>query len=93
MNKTELIKQVANSIEGATQKDVTIVTDMIIETIKETGKNGDKVSIAAFGSFEPTTRAARKARNMKTGEIIDVPETKAVKFKAASAFKEIVKHG
>lgn len=91
MNKTELIKSVATQIEGATQKDVGLVLETIFETIKQEVIKGEKVNIPSFGSFEQTTRAARKAHNMQTGEIVAVPETKAVKFKVASAFKQAVK--
>ncbi|WP_144533999.1 HU family DNA-binding protein [Bacillus pumilus] len=76
MNKTELVSAVVEA-----------TLDAIESTLKEEGQ----VKIAGFGTFEVATRAARKGRNPQTGEEIDIPETKAPKFKAAKALKDAVK--
>ncbi|MGE6627798.1 HU family DNA-binding protein [Bacillus pumilus] len=76
MNKTELVSTVVEA-----------TLDAIESTLKEEGQ----VKIAGFGTFEVATRAARKGRNPSTGEEIDIPETKAPKFKAAKALKDAVK--
>ncbi len=90
MKKQELVKSVTSKIEGATQKDITIVIDTVIETIKETVADGEKVSISGFGNFDVVKRAARTGRNPKTGKIIEIKASKAPKFKAAKAFKDEV---
>lgn len=90
MTKQDLVKNVASKVEGATQKDIAIVIDTVIETIKETVANGEKVSLAGFGNFEVAERAARKGRNPKTSEEIVIPASKAPKFKAGRAFKDMV---
>ena len=57
----------------------------------KTLKKGDEVSIAGLGIFSVKPRAARMARNPKTGEQVKVPATKVPKFRAAKALKDAVK--
>lgn len=90
MNKEILVKTVADSIEGATKKDIKIVVDTVFETITSSLVNGDKVSIAGFGSFEITERAARECKNPRTGEPVHVDASKAPKFKASKTLKDAV---
>lgn len=90
MNKEILVKTVADSIEGATKKDIKIVVDTVFETITSSLVNGDKVSIAGFGSFEITDRAARECKNPRTGEPVHVDASKAPKFKASKTLKDAV---
>lgn len=52
----------------------------------------NKVSIVGFGTFETTERAARMGRNPQTGEDMEIPASKALKFKAGKAFKDAVKN-
>jgi len=90
MTKSELIHKVAEDC-GLSQKDVGSCLNSIIETIqKELSDEGDVV-IPGFGSFSVTERSARQARNFKTGEMIDVPATKTVKFKVGKTLKDAVK--
>lgn len=90
MNKEILVKTVADSIEGATKKDIKIVVDTVFETITSSLVNGDKVSIAGFGSFEIVERAAREGKNPRTGEPLQIPASKAPKFKASKNLKDAV---
>lgn len=90
MNKEILVKTVADSIEGATKKDIKIVVDTVFETITSSLVNGDKVSIAGFGSFEITERAARECKNPRTGKPVHVEASKAPKFKASKTLKDAV---
>ena len=90
MNKAELYAVLAKKT-GFSKKDTERYTDAFIETITETLQRGDKVQIVGFGVFEVKERAARKARNPRTGEEIDVAATKAPVFKAGKALKDYVK--
>ena len=90
MNKQELVKSATSKIEGATQKDVAIVLDSILESIKEELVSGGKVQLMGFGSFETVERAARTGRNPKTGEDMTIPASKAPKFKAGKALKDSI---
>lgn len=90
MNKQELVKSATAKIEGATQKDVAIVLDSILESIKEELASGGKVQLVGFGSFEAVERAERMGRNPKTGEDMVIKASKTPKFKAGKALKGAV---
>ena len=89
MNKVEMIREIANRT-GFTQKDVTAVVDALVDTVVETVASGEDVKITGFGAFSVTERAARTGRNPQTGETIEIAASKSPKFKAASAFKNVV---
>ena len=92
MNKTELVKNVAGQIDGATQKDVAVLVDIVLETIVNTVASGEKVSLAGFGNFQVVERAARMGRNPKTGEALEIAASKSPKFHALTGFKNAVKN-
>ena len=87
MNKTELCAALARKAE-ISKKDAETFTEALLETITETLQQGGKVQIVGFGSFEVKERAARKARNPRTGEEIDVAASKAHVFKAGKMLKD-----
>jgi len=90
MNKQGLV-EVVNGVLGGTKVQAENVVDTIVETIVKTLKKGDEVSIAGLGIFAVKARAARTARNPRTGEMVKVPATKVPKFRAAKALKDAVK--
>jgi DNA-binding protein HU-beta len=65
----------------------------IIDAIKESVAKGDSVQLIGFGSFEVKERAAKKGFNPKTKQKIEIATSKAIRFKAGSAFKDAVNHG
>ena len=73
-----------------TRKDAEAAVSAVIDVIGETLKDGEKVAIVGFGSFEVKERPARKARNPRTGEEIEIAASKAPAFKAGKALKDIV---
>ena len=89
MNKTELIAAVAEKT-GLTKKDAERVVAATFETVTETIKKGDKVSVSGFGIFEVKTREARVGRNPRTKEEIKIPATKLPAFKASKTLKDAV---
>ena len=89
MNKTELIAAIAAKT-GATKKSAEESVNAFIDVVTETLKKGDKVQLVGFGTFEILQRAARKGRNPQTKEEIKIPASKAPKFKAGKALKDIV---
>ena len=89
MKKAEFIDAVASKAE-LSKKDVNAVIDAAIETITEALKAGKSVSFIGFGSFTTVDRAARTARVPGTDKVVDVPATKAVKFKVGKQLKEAV---
>lgn len=89
MNKSDLIKQVAETSE-LTQKDATKAVEAVFDSVLEALKNGDKVQLIGFGNFEVRERAARKGRNPQTGEDIEIPGGKVPAFKPGKALKDAV---
>ncbi len=90
MNKASLVEKI-HDLLGSTKVQAENVVDTIIDSIVATLKKGDEVSIAGLGIFSVKSRAARTARNPKTGESVKVPATKVPKFRAAKALKDAVK--
>jgi integration host factor subunit beta len=88
MTKSKLIEKVTNRVEGLTLKQTEIVVETVFDSIKDALKGGDKIEIRGFGNFKLKERSPRKARNPKTGESVDVPQKKAVRFKAGKALRE-----
>lgn len=90
MNKMALVEAV-HSVLGGTKVQAEQVVDKVIDSIVGELKKGGEVSIAGLGIFSVKTRAAREARNPRTGEAIQVPAMKVPKFRAAKALKDAVK--
>ena len=89
MNKAELINAVAASAD-VSKKDTEAVITAMLDTITEALKQGDKVQLVGFGSFEVKARAARTGRNPHTKEEIQIPASKVPVFKAGKALKDTV---
>lgn len=79
MNKTDLIKKIADNMEFAL-KDVQKIIDVFLIELSENVNNED-VAIKDFGTFKTVIQKARIARNPGTGELVEVPEKKVLKFK------------
>ncbi|HDW3055787.1 TPA: HU family DNA-binding protein [Bacillus cereus] len=90
MNKTELIKQVAQEA-NLTQKDATASVQAVLDQITQALAKGDSVQLIGFGTFEIRERSARTGRNPQTGEEMLIPGGKAPAFKAGKSLKEAVK--
>ena len=89
MNKAELINDVAASAD-VSKKDTEAVISAMLDTITEALKEGDKVQLVGFGSFEVKKRAARIGRNRRTKEEIEIPATVLPVFKAGKLLKDTV---
>ena len=90
MNKADLVEAIHGVLQGTKVQSEQVV-DTLIESIVKSLKKGNEVSIAGLGIFSVKARAARMARNPKTGEQVKVPATKVPKFRAAKALKDAVK--
>ena len=90
MKKVELISHVAESA-GLSKADAGAAVDAVLSGITGALSSGDSVSLVGFGTFSVTARAARTARNPRTGEPIQVAASKAPKFKAGKGLKDAVK--
>ena len=89
MTKADLINAVAVKADVSKQ-DAEAVISATLETITAALKEGDKVQLVGFGSFEVKKRAARMGRNPKTKESIEIPASVVPVFKAGKALKDSV---
>ena len=87
MNKSELIRAIANK-SGITIKDATEYFDCVIDAITESLKNGEKIQISGFGTFELKCKPAREGINPKTQEKIKIDASKVPTFKFGKAYKD-----
>ena len=89
MTKSDLIESLA-SVHDLPKSTVSKIVDGFLDGIVEGVANGQKVTIAGFGNFEPSYRAARSGRNPATGAPIEIAATTAPKFSAGKVFKDKV---
>ena len=89
MNKTELVAAMAEKAE-LSKKDSEKALKAFIDVVAEELKKGEKIQLVGFGTFEVAERAAREGRNPLTGEKMTIKASKAPKFKASKALKDIV---
>ena len=87
MTKTDLVNVVAAETE-VSKKTVDAVVNSVLEAIANALKENDKVQLMGFGTFEVKTVAARDGHNPKTGEAIQIPESKKVSFSASKTLKD-----
>lgn len=90
MGKADLADMIATKT-GMSKKDAAAAVDATVESITSSLKRGDKVQLTGFGIFEVRARQARKGKNLRTGETIDIPASKVPAFKAGKALKDAVK--
>ena len=91
MNKAELIEALSGRLGD--RKSATAALDAVLAEIQNAVTKGDKVSITGFGVFEKRVRAARTARNPRTGESVKVKKTSVPAFRPGAGFKELVAAG
>ena len=93
MTKTELIDKIHSKSENLTKRQTEQVVDALLESIKDALAEGDKVEIRGFGNFRIRKRETRKARNPRTGKVVQVPPKKVPYFKEGKELKEKVGGG
>ena len=89
MSKQQLVEMIAEKA-GLTKADASRALDATMESIQETLKKGEKVSLVGFGTFATSKREARDGRNPRTGETVKIAARTAVTFKAGSKLKDAV---
>ena len=89
MNKVELVNTLSAKT-GQTKRAAEEMLDAVLDTIKDTVSDGDKVTLVGFGTFAMTERSARRGRNPRTGDAIDIPAKKVPRFVPGKDFKDAV---
>ena len=90
MNKSEFIRNMAEKA-GCTRAVAEANFDAFIDTVTEALKEGDKIQLVGFGTFQVNERAARTGINPQTKATIQIPASKAPVFKAGNTFKNEIK--
>ena len=89
MNKTELVAAIADEA-GLSKNDAEKALKAFTDVVTEELKKGEKVQLVGFGTFEVSERAAREGRNPQTGAAMKIAASKAPKFKAGKALKDLI---
>jgi DNA-binding protein HU-beta len=89
MNKNELITQIADSSD-ISKEAAGRALEAFIAAVTDTMKKGEKLALTGFGTFSVSERAAREGRNPQTGNAMNIPAKKVVKFKVGKMLADIV---
>jgi DNA-binding protein HU-beta len=89
MNKAELIDVLTEKL-GTDRRTATDAVENVVDTIVRAVHKGDSVTITGFGVFEQRRRAARVARNPRTGETVKVKPTSVPAFRPGAQFKAVI---
>ena len=89
VNKSQLVDKIVTDT-ALGKREVEKVIGAFIDTVQQSVKKGEKVSLPGFGGWSQTQRKARTARNPRTGAAVKVPAGKGVKFTVGATFKDIV---
>lgn len=89
MNKGELVDQVA-SLGGLEKRAAESAINAFTQAVMDAARAGDRVAILGFGTFTPTSRAARTGRNPQTGAPVKIAASKSVRFSPGSQFKSVL---
>ncbi len=90
MTKLDLVEALAKEA-NLSKNQANDCLNMILDEITKSLKKGQDVVLTGFGTFSVTKRKARAGINPKTGEKLQIPATKAPKFKAGKSLKDVVK--
>ena len=86
MNKAELVSAMADKA-NLSKKDAETALKAFTDVVAEELKKGEKIQLVGFGTFEV---AERTGRNPQTGKEMTIPASKAPKFKAGKALKDMI---
>ena len=86
MNKADLIEKVKDA-GSLSRSQAEAAVDVALDSVVDAIKSGERVTLFGFGTFTPSSRAARTGRNPRTGEPVRIPASTGVRFAPASAFK------
>jgi nucleoid DNA-binding protein len=92
-SKTSLIDDITASTQGYTRRQVAEILDATLDTIQAKIASGQAVTLTGFGTFRQTQRAARTGTNIRTGQKIQIPAQKSVRFTLGTELKTAVSGG
>lgn len=87
MTKADLVDAIFEKL-GLSKKEAQDILELLFETMKQTFAEGESVKISGFGTFNVRKKLARRGRNPKTGEDIEITPRKVITFKVSNQLKE-----
>jgi DNA-binding protein HU-beta len=90
MNKQDLVAKIAQDT-GATKTSAAAAVDSLLESITRALKKGEAITFVGFGTFKTSQRRARVSRNPRTGDAIQIPKRRVVRFTAGKTLKTAVR--
>jgi integration host factor subunit beta len=90
VTKSELINEVAEQMPELARKQVELLVNTIFDSMRDALAGGDRIEIRGFGSFHVRERAARRGRNPRTGEEVQVAATRVPFFRVGKELRERV---
>lgn len=89
MNKTEFVDAIAERAD-VPKSDAAKIVDALVEVVGDQLKKGEQITLVGFGTFLVSKREARKGRNPRTGEEIEIAASNVPRFKPGKALKESI---
>ena len=86
MTKADLVDRIFEKI-GLSKKEAQEIIEMLFDTMKQTFVEGESVKISGFGTFNVRNKVARRGRNPKTGEELEISPRKVITFRASNQLK------
>jgi len=89
MTKADLVDKIFEKI-GLSKKEAQEIIEMLFDTMKQTFVEGESVKISGFGTFNVRNKVARRGRNPKTGEDLEISPRKVITFRASNQLKDLL---
>jgi integration host factor subunit alpha len=86
MTKADIADAIFEKV-GLSKKEAQDIIEIIFDTLKQTFKEGESVKVSGFGTFHVRKKAARKGRNPKTGQDLEISPRKVITFRASNKLK------
>ncbi|HJX30377.1 MAG: integration host factor subunit alpha [Thermodesulfobacteriota bacterium] len=86
MTKADIIESIYEKV-GLSKEESSRIVELVLETLKDTLENGEKVKISGFGNFVVRTKRSRRGRNPQTGDEIQITARKVLTFKSSPILK------
>lgn len=90
MTKADFVEKIYTKATLPSKARAEEALDTVVDTLREVLVAGESITFTGFGSFKVVYRAARKGRNPRTGEEIDIPASRGIKFTPGKTLKEAV---
>ncbi len=89
MTKADLVDLIFGKV-GLSKIESQNLIELIFDTVKQTLVEGESVKVSGFGTFSVKKKNARRGRNPKTGEELQITPRRVITFRASNHFKDLI---